>query len=400
MKSAYFTHVWRRDGMTPAQRYERLWWQAETADRLGFDYLFSVEHHCTPRESWMTSPMAFGTAMALRTERIRFGPFGWVPPLRHPLHLVEDVATLDQISDGRLEVGIASGVSPDIFTPFGADFENRKALTTEACELLRVALAGDGPFDFDGQFHQLRGVELSFRAVQRPYPPVWIPTTDRALLRYLARIGGNSGSTMIVPRAATATVYRHFVEWHRAAHAGTVPQIGYWSLVHVAENDALAEARAEDEVRRCLVETLQYGSVSRSRPQAAPASGLSTADILDGAGDFRFLMDQNLIFVGSPSTVAERITAAAREGYFNVLLGEFSFGELSYDDEADSMRRYAHEVMPLLAGTDPFGVEPVAPPLAVAAGRADRPAPANEPVYDPQEQEQVAARLEALGYLG
>jgi alkanesulfonate monooxygenase SsuD/methylene tetrahydromethanopterin reductase-like flavin-dependent oxidoreductase (luciferase family) len=354
MKFAYFSHVWGAPGLTVGRRYERLWQEIEAADRLGFDYAFSVDHHCTPHESWMPSPAVFCTGASLRTERIRVGPMGWVPSLRHPLHIVEEVATLDQLLDGRLEIGLASGVSPQPFIPFGADFDGRKASTTECADLLRIALAADGAFDFTGPVHELRDITLSFGARQRPHPPLWIPTTDRRMLRYLAEIGGHTGSTMIVPRAALALVYRHYVSWYRRGGHPDTPNIGYWSLVHVADTDAKAEARAAAHVTRTFTETLGYGQVRRSADQAAPGSGLSTADILRGSADFGFLLDHNLIFVGSPLTVAERLKAAAQEGHFNTLFGEFAFGRMTASHVDESVELFARDVIPLLAAFSPY----------------------------------------------
>ncbi|MFC5719501.1 LLM class flavin-dependent oxidoreductase [Streptomyces gamaensis] len=382
MKLAYFTHVWGRPGLSAGQRYARLWRELAAADRLGFDYAFSVEHHCTPHESWMSSPSVFATGAALHTERIRVGAMGWVPALRHPLHLVEDVVTLDHVLGGRLDVGLASGVGPEPFLPFGADFERRHELTWEAAELLRAACGAEGPFDFEGPVHTLREVCLSFPALQRPHPPLWIPTTNRGTLRRLAGIGAHTASTMIVPRPAMAPVYRHYVErWRAAGHTGD-PNIGYWSLVHVAETDAEAEARAAAHITHTFTKVLRYDSVRRSGAAATPASRLSTADILAGSGDFRFLMEHNLVFVGSPATVADRIRQAAREGHVNTLFGEFDFGCLDEADRAESVELFARDVIPELRGFSPFE-----PPAAVSGA------------YTASEEQQVADRLQALGYL-
>jgi alkanesulfonate monooxygenase SsuD/methylene tetrahydromethanopterin reductase-like flavin-dependent oxidoreductase (luciferase family) len=354
MKFAYFSHVWGRPAITVAQRYQELWREVEAADRLGFDYAFCVEHHCTPQESWMSSPAVFCTGVAMRTKRIRVGPMGWVPPLRHPLHLVEEVATLDHLLDGRLEVGLASGISREPFAPFGADFDNRKELTRECAELLRTAYVADGAFDFDGPVHRLRDITLSYPALQCPHPPIWMPTTDRRTLRYLSEIGGHSGSTMIVPRAAMALVYRYYVDWWRRHGHTATPNIGYWSLVHVAKTDTEAEARAASNITHTLTKTLRYDTVARSVGRPAPASRLSTADILRGTDDFRFLLDHNLVFVGSPSTVAGRIKCAAQEGHFNTLFGEFNFGHLTEAEVLDSVELFAKEVVPMLRDFSPY----------------------------------------------
>lgn len=355
MRFAYFSHVWGRPGITVAERYEQLWDEIGLADQLGFDYAFSVEHYCTPQESWMPSPALFCTAAAMRTERIRVGPMGWVPPLRHPLHIVSEVAALDQVLGGRLEVGLASGVSPQPFAAFGADFANRKARTRECAELLQTAFAAGGAaFDFDGEYHQLTDITMSFGAIQRPHPPIWIPTTDRSMLRYLASIGAHTSSTMIVPRAAMATVYRHYVHWWTQAGNAGLPAIGYWALVHVAPTDAEAEAQAAGPMTHTFTKTLGYDTLTRSAERPTLASKLSTSDILANAGDFKFLLDNNLVFVGSPATVADRIRTAATEGWFNTLLGEFVFGDLSQQLSNASTELFAHEVAPQLADFSPY----------------------------------------------
>jgi alkanesulfonate monooxygenase SsuD/methylene tetrahydromethanopterin reductase-like flavin-dependent oxidoreductase (luciferase family) len=353
MRFGYFSHVWGRPGATPAQRYQELWDEVALADRLGFDYAFSVEHHFSPQESWMPSPAIFCTGAALRTERIRVGPMGYVPALTDPVRIVEEVAALDQVLGGRLELGVASGVAPSFFAPFKANFDERKQRTEEFVDLVRTAFAAAGPFDFAGEFHQYQQLDLSVGPVQRPHPPLWIPTRDRRTLRWLAGIGAHTASTMIVPRAALATVYRHYADWWRAAGHGGRPNVGYWTLVHVAETDDAAVSRAHPHVVHTLTKTLEYGR-SRQTAGEQPGTGLSTANIMAHSDDLDFLLDHNLVFIGSPETVARQITAAAREGQFNTLLAELNIGMLSTAELSASATLFATEVMPALREFEPF----------------------------------------------
>lgn len=382
MKFAYFSHVWGRPGQTPGQRYDELWREVELAEELGFDYAFSVEHHFTPHESWMPSPAIFCAAAAMRTSRIRLGPMGYVPPLYHPLRIAEEVATLDQLTGGRLEVGLASGVTDDFFGPYGADFGQRRELTKESVDLVRTALSTDGPFDFAGPAHSMSDVSLSFGAVQKPHPPLWVPTTNRATLRYLAGIGAHTSATMLLPRSMLGTVYRHYVDWWRAAGHPGEPNIGYWTLVHVAPTDEEAESRAYPHIVHTLTKTLGYGQADAGRSGSAVAgsSGLSTAEILQHAGDVSFLRRHNLVFVGSPETVASQIKAAADEGCFNAVLAELNFGHLTEAEIESSATLFSTEVMPALR---PEHQEP--------EPQAD--------VYSEAESALVADRLEALGYI-
>jgi alkanesulfonate monooxygenase SsuD/methylene tetrahydromethanopterin reductase-like flavin-dependent oxidoreductase (luciferase family) len=339
-----------------AQRYEELWHEVELADRLGFDYAFSVEHHFSPEESWMPSPTIFCTGAGLRTRWIRVGVLGYVPPLYNPIRVAEEVAALDHVLRGRLDVGLASGVTPDFFRPYGADFAERKSLTRECIDLLRTALTSDGPFDFEGPAHRFENVTLSFRPFQRPHPPLWVPTADRNFLRYLAEIGAHTASTMIVPRRALKVVYRHYVNWWRAAGHPGAPNIGYWTLVYVAPTDAEARSRGIPHIIHALTKTLRYGQNDplRAGTPAARSSELSTAMILDGCADPDFLLEKNLVFVGSPQTVTRQIREAAEEGWFNTLLAELNMTTMSKGELESSVELFTSEVVPALRSYEPY----------------------------------------------
>ena len=122
MKFAHFSHIWAKPGMTPHERYEELWRELELCDALGFDYSFCVEHHFRPDESWMSSPSLYAVGAGARTKRLRIGPMGYIVPLYHPLRLAEEIAIVDQMLGGRMELGLVPGINPDYFRPFGLDY--------------------------------------------------------------------------------------------------------------------------------------------------------------------------------------------------------------------------------------------------------------------------------------
>jgi alkanesulfonate monooxygenase SsuD/methylene tetrahydromethanopterin reductase-like flavin-dependent oxidoreductase (luciferase family) len=115
MNFAHFSHIWGKPGMTPYQRYEELWRELELCDQLGFDYSFCVEHHFRPDESWMSSPSLYAVGAGARTRRMRVGPMGYIVPLYHPLRLAEEIAIVDQMLGGRLELGLVPGIR--LFSP-------------------------------------------------------------------------------------------------------------------------------------------------------------------------------------------------------------------------------------------------------------------------------------------
>src|SRR5579862_6400664 len=174
VKFAHFSHVWNKAGMTTGERYRQLWRELELCDDLGFEYAFAVEHHFRPEESQMPSPAAYCAGAAAHTQRLRIGPMGYFVPLYDPLRILEEVGVLDNLLDGRLEVGLVSGIAPESFPPYGADYENRGAITNETLGLIKKAYASEAPFTFEGPYHQYHDVQLSVRPVQKPHPPLWL----------------------------------------------------------------------------------------------------------------------------------------------------------------------------------------------------------------------------------
>ena len=148
MRFAHFAHVWGKPGMTPNQRYEQLWRELQLCDELGFDFAFCVEHHFRPDESWMSSPSLYAVGAGARTRRIRIGPMGYIVPLYHPLRLAEEIAIVDQMLGGRMELGLVPGINADYFRPFGLDYDLRKSPTLEFVDYLRAAFGEVQPFSF------------------------------------------------------------------------------------------------------------------------------------------------------------------------------------------------------------------------------------------------------------
>ena len=359
MKFAHFSHVWNKPGMSAAERYAQLWRELEACDELGFDFGFTVEHHFNPNESWMPSPSIYCSAAAAHTRRMRHGPMGYVVPLYDPLRIAEDAAVLDNVMGGRLELGLVSGIVPDFFTPYRADFQNRRALGHESIAFVKQALAAPGAFSFAGPFHQYQNVTLSVQPLQKPHPPLWMHSRDADTLAILAREGAHTGYLFLVPRREVAPRYREYLSlWNKAGHKQK-PNIGYWVLVYVDETDERAVARARRYFTYCFTKvfgTRAEGGVGylRLAENFAKRGDAGGAEIARNAVNLDYLLEHNLAFVGSPKTVADRIRAAAGEGLFNSVLGEFNIGDIAEQDLMRSIKLFGSEVIPALRGFEPY----------------------------------------------
>jgi len=361
MKFAHFSHVWGKPGMTAHQRYEELWRELELCDQLGFDFSFCVEHHFRPDESWMSSPSLYAVAGGARTKRMRVGAMGYVVPLHHPLRLAEEIAIVDQMLGGRFECGLVPGISPGYFTPFGIDYNFRKSPTFEFVQYLRAAY-GEQPFSFTGDNHKTDSARLAVLPVQRPHPPLWMMSRDPPTLEFCAENGINTGYFISFPRHEAAPRYRTFLaNWAKAGHARK-PIIGYSTVVYVDETDQKAMDKALFRASRAyegLLPVSEPGESFESRlarqlarftARGEPGAGKIMSSIFDP----QYILDNELVFIGSPDTVAEKIRRASETGLFSCFMGEFNFADLPQDDLLRSIRLFGEKVIPQLRGYEPF----------------------------------------------
>ena len=362
MKFAHFSHVWGKPGMTAHQRYEELWRELELCDELGFDYSFCVEHHFRPDESWMSSPSLYAVAGGARTKRLRVGAMGYVVPLHHPLRLAEEIAIVDQMLGGRFECGLVPGISPGYFTPFGIDYNFRKSPTFEFVAYMRAAYGEKQPFAFHGDNHKTDSALLAVQPVQKPHPPLWMMSRDPPTLEFCAENGVNTGYFISVPRHEAAPRYRKYLtDWIKAGHARK-PNIGYSTVVYVDETDQKALDIALLRASRAYEGLLPLAGpgetfkdrLAKQKARFEARGELGPAKIMSSMFDPQFILDNELAFIGSPKTVAEKLRQASEIGMFNTFLGEFNFADLPQADLLRSIRLFGEKVMPELRGYEPF----------------------------------------------
>ena len=170
MKFGVFDHV-DRGASSLAELYESRLKLAEIYDRSGFYAYHIAEHHATPL-GMASAPGVFLAAVAQRTKRLRFGPLVYILSLSHPLRILEEICMLDQMSNGRLEVGVGRGVSPYEVGYFGVDPQSSSKIYTEAYQIILQGLQSR-EINFEGEVFQLKNVPVAMECVQKPHPPIW-----------------------------------------------------------------------------------------------------------------------------------------------------------------------------------------------------------------------------------
>ena len=174
---------------------------AQLADALGFHTIWIAEHHF--RQFGIANPSVLLAAIAARTERIRIGPAVAVLPYRNPVFVAEDYALVDQLSGGRLDMGVGTGSESAEFEALGVDFDSRREKFSEALHTLRRLWTGAG----EGR----RVV-----TVQQPHPPIFVATGDE-------RRGfetGRAGDSILVLLAPGTTEMAHAVRVVRCHREG------------------------------------------------------------------------------------------------------------------------------------------------------------------------------------
>src|SRR6185437_11044029 len=133
MKLGLFDHMQKHD--IPARSYIDLYKShlevVEMADQEGMDFYFVAEHHFDMGFSECPSPGSFLGAASQRTKRIRLGPLVYVLPLWNPIRVAEEIAMLDNLTEGRLECGFGAGIGPFSFAAYNVPWDDKRQITLE-----------------------------------------------------------------------------------------------------------------------------------------------------------------------------------------------------------------------------------------------------------------------------
>ncbi len=171
------------------QVYAETFDQIVLAESLGLELCWFTEHHFLA-DGYLPNFVPVAGAAAALTSKIRFSTDICLMPFRQPVRLAEDLAILDNISNGRMELGAGMGYASHEFEGFGIPVSRRVSLTEEAIEILRLAWSRE-PFSFEGKRYTHRNLRVTPDPVQDGGPPLWIAATSPAGARRAARYDTN-----------------------------------------------------------------------------------------------------------------------------------------------------------------------------------------------------------------
>jgi len=336
MKFGIFDHV-DQSGAPLADLYENRLRLAEVYDRAGFYCYHIAEHHGTPLGA-AGSPSVFLAAVAQRTKRLRFGPLVYVLSTTHPLRVFEEICMLDQMSRGRLEVGIGRGTSPYEMGYFGVDIGESLKIYTEAYEVIMRALRSTR-LNFEGEHFQFKDVPVVLESYQKPHPPLWYGLSSPDAVPWVAQNGINvvcNGPS--APVRAVTDRYRSL--WQEQPHApgSPLPLLGLGRHLMVADT----HAEAFDIGKRAF--KVWYDNLQRLwREHGKPMTRYPIPE------DFQAAVDAGVIIVGTPGEVIAGLEREIGISGVNYVLTRYAYGDLSFEESSRSLSLFVQEVMPHFA---------------------------------------------------
>jgi alkanesulfonate monooxygenase SsuD/methylene tetrahydromethanopterin reductase-like flavin-dependent oxidoreductase (luciferase family) len=176
-------------GVSDRALYAEILEQVQLLDRLGADLVWFTEHHFID-DGYLPSWVPVAGAMVALTTRVHFGTDICLLPFNHPLRLAEDLAVLDNLSGGRIELGVGMGYAPHEFRGFGIPVAHRRSLMDEGIEVLQRCFSGER-FSYHGKRYNFDDVKITPGYVQPGGPPLWIAAMSEAGARRAAHYGAN-----------------------------------------------------------------------------------------------------------------------------------------------------------------------------------------------------------------
>ncbi|MEV1062974.1 LLM class flavin-dependent oxidoreductase [Streptomyces sp. NPDC050263] len=329
------------------QHFEESLRLAELADTLGFHHVKTVEHYFHEYGGYSPDPVTFLAAAATRTRRVRLVTGAVLPAFTHPLKLAGKLAMLDNISQGRLDVGFGRAFLPDEFTAFEVSMDESRARFDEGVEACRRLWAEEDVV-WEGRFHRFGPLTLLPRTWQRPHPRILVATAKTPAS---AEAAGRAGyGVMLVPSINP----REQVQKTLALYRDTASAAGFKPTeedVHMSYSCYLAEdaqaARekgklASDRANQALASAVSAWKETRS----ADYPGYEKIVERAGKGDFDRAVAERKALVGTPAEVRAAIDdIRAWFGDFTISLQVIS-GAMPFEESARTMRLFADQVLP------------------------------------------------------
>jgi alkanesulfonate monooxygenase SsuD/methylene tetrahydromethanopterin reductase-like flavin-dependent oxidoreductase (luciferase family) len=333
-----------RPEQSPVQRYRDTIEQAVYAETLGFESVWPVEQHFNAELSISPAPLLTLSAVAERTQRLRLGIAIVLLSLSHPVRVAEEIATLDVISNGRVEFGVGRGSIPTHFTGYGLRQSESRERMLESLDLILHAWKSDR-FSFQGRFWTVEHAEIVPKPVQQPHPPLRIAANSPDTFEW----AGRQGHPIFV--ASQVNPFRKIKEllpiYHQARNAAGLQEP---SAEDVTLLGPLYVAEEPDQLRRELEPSIKrfLQSISSIYATAGPLPEGRIKEVLERVRQMTYeKVCEVMAIFETPDACVARLKQYQQEFGMGRMICWFNPGGMvAHEHVMRSMELFAKKVMP------------------------------------------------------
>ena len=337
----------------PEVKSARDYWQEALAlvrlcDRYGYSHVRTVEHYFHPYGGYSPNPVVFLAAAAQATKRARMVTGAVLPAFNNPLKLAGELAMLDALCNGRLDIGFARAFLPHEFARFGVRLDESRARFDEGMEQVRLLLEQEN-VSAEGRFHSFSNVTSLPRPTQKPRPPFFVAALATKVS--FERAGAAGHGVMAIPMAGGAMaeligLYRE--AWQRAGHPGNgTVMLAFHMLCH--EQQATAEHIAREPLNRYLHSLVAAASDWMSGENSADYPGYDKIIAALSRDNFDTQVEKCAAWVGTPQRILDTAASYQRQiGGFEIASLQVNFNDITLADAEASMRLFGEKVLPRL----------------------------------------------------
>jgi alkanesulfonate monooxygenase SsuD/methylene tetrahydromethanopterin reductase-like flavin-dependent oxidoreductase (luciferase family) len=343
LKFAIFTHVPWPEGTDPVEIFARTSEQIVYAEELGFHSAWFAEHHFS-RYSMGSSSLVLASSIAARTDKIRLGTGVLVPNLHNPIRLAEDAATLDVVSNGRLDLGFGRGSIGYEYGGFNVDQSESQERFQESIRIIQ-GLFTTQEFSYQGQFYTVNKLNLVPPPVQKPHPPIYIAASRTpATLDFLVSSGYTLCIAVVQDTAASLALCQRYLETaEKFGRDVSLADVPFFRYFYVAETEEQAREDTRDHIN-WILDIMQW----RNDFQQGSEVPYSIDDWRRTRTEVAVSYDhvyENRAIIGSPDQCVAKILELKAQGieYFGC---NFDMGGISQEKVLRSMELFSKEVMP------------------------------------------------------
>ena len=345
MDFALFSHVPWPEGTDPKQVYREITEEFILGEELGFKSAWMAEHHFT-RYGLGAAPNVLASSIAAKTSTIRIGSAVFVSPLHLPARLAEEIATLDVLSGGRIDVGFGRGAAQSEYNVANVPIEESQQRFQESITMIE-GLWSNRNYTFEGKHYKITNANIVPQPLQNPHPPIYIAATRSAATQEFVAGSGHPLLVGVVLDTADAIALCHtLVSLAKTKGQNmSMGQIPFFRYFHVAETEEEAKVNSKPALDWNLDmiqwrRTFDTGSEVWEKMEDFRNSRTELPPSYD-------YLSENRAFIGNPDQVIAKIQALKDEG-IETFGCNFSFGGMPQDKVLNSMRLFAKEVMPAL----------------------------------------------------